>query len=334
MAVFQEGLAASTNRLQAAWEGLYTSWSKSATIISKLIDAMASLVSTLADIGTLGSGAVAVFLSLAISTGATALASNLHAMSVNKEAKTMKDYLAVSSTTTKQNIALAASQALVIAQYVILAAAIVAVTYLIIRRINYEKEYIKLQEKEAQQASQLAAKTKDQASSLGVLITELEDAKRVGEDITSIKQKIIDQFGDEISAIELEGKSVEELIGILKKLQVQKEGLAAKEYIQAAKDREEADFLNSEAFKNANVKVKEVKEEKAGMDKWGRWIYKTVFDYNGKTYSTIDELKKVILNEIDNSSNLTEGEKSFITKAIIAAIILFFMGISNTSPGT
>lgn len=313
MAVFQEGLAASTNRLQAAWEGLYTSWSKSATVISKLIDGMADFVSTLADLGAGWSAAIAglVLLTATITTNAIAL--QLQQQKVAGVAAAFGVYIPKAAGATSANIELALSTAGVVAGYVALAAIVLALGYGIIKAINYEKDYIKLQEKEAQQALQLAAKTKDEASSLGVLVTELEDAKKAGEDIEAIRQKIIDQFGDEIKWIDIEGKSAEELIEILKELQRQKEGLAAKEYIQAAEERAEADFLNSEAYKNSGAKV----GWKFTSGKNGHLAIKTVFRYNGQTYDSEEELARAILKEVNNSSALTDGESDFITKAII-----------------
>lgn len=339
MAVFQEGLAASTNRLKAAWEGLYTSWSESATVISKVIDGMAHFISTLADLGagtsaviaglglltiTIATNAAAMQIKNKASVGATvaniknassaaiaAASTEYERKVIEKATKSMLQYAEAAATSTAQNLALAAAQAAVVAQYVIALAVLAAVTYAIIKVINYEKEYIKLKQREAQELTQAAAQTKDEASSLGVLITELQDAKKTGEDIASIRQKILDQFGDEINAIDLEGKTVDELIQLLDDLRIAKEKAAAQQYIEAAQTREEAAFLDK--YKDV---ITTAQGNKIGMDESGHWIYETAFVYDGQRYTSVSELMSAVLGDM-NGNALSEGEKSFIAKTIL-----------------
>lgn len=311
MAVFQEGLAASTNRLKAAWEGLYTSWSESATVISKVIDGMASLVSTLADLGAGASGAIALVAVLTTTVIANAAANALQYKEIVRLGVVERNLhdaykLIIADQIESLGITLAT-----IAPYLAVAAALAVVTVAIIKVINYEKEYIKLKQREAQELTQAAAQTKDEASSLGVLITELQDAKKTGEDIASIRQKILDQFGDEINPIDLEGKTVDELIQLLDDLRVAKEKAAAQQYIEAAQTREEAAFLDK--YKDV---ITTAQGKKIGMDKSGHWIYETAFVYNGERYTSVSELMSAVLGDMKGNA-LSEGEKSFIAKTIL-----------------
>ena len=330
MAVFQEGLTASTNRLQAAWEGLYTSWSESATVISKLIDGMASFVSTLADLGAGWSAFIAILgvLITTILANATANAIN------NKEmlegigiTQGLTD--AYNGLITKQieNLKLTIAAA---APYIALAAAITVLTVALIKYITYNNEYLKSREKEAQILNQTAAREKDAASSLGVLITEIEDAKKSNEDLSNIQQKIIDQFGDEIKATELLGLNYDQLIAKLRELQGEKERQAAVDYIRSAQTRSENDFLeealgqgkgkaigfdrkNGIIYENAYAKRGNV----IGMDEKGKLQYSTVYVYRGKEYNDIPSLQAAMGKDIGFDSILTAGESKFIAKSII-----------------
>ena len=268
MAVFQEGLEASLNRLKSAWEGLYTSWSKSANVISDLIDLTASFVSTLSDLGAGGSLIAATLVGMTVALFAQAAAYDLNTRAKkenaaitkietitegNKTITTITQTAAESAETVaiKANTKAVAENTLkvlhntatrlaAIAPYALAIVAITALIGAIVALATAEERRLKNLEKQATQLRQVAAQEKDAASNLGVLVTEIEDAVKAGEDLTNIKQKILDQFGDEIKAYELEGKSATELIEILKKLKAEKERQAAEDYTDSYVAEQEA----------------------------------------------------------------------------------------------
>lgn len=305
MAVFQEGLAASTNRLKAAWEGLYTSWSESATVISKVIDGMASLVSTLAD---LGAGTSAVIAGAGLFTTAIlakAAALKLEDKALGHTLMSTKEYIQYQIEATKEIIKNNIARLQAIAPYIAIAAAIAALIVVYIRLKNYETDYIKSLEKEQQQLKQLAAQEKDRASSAGVLLNELEQVKNSEEGIEEVRQKIIDQFGDQITGINLEKASYEELTKALKEYQSVQNNLASKDYIAAALEQQKIDALNSEDVKTFMTRVADGK---------GHFKLEPAFFYNGEVYNNADEL----LTAMGLGSNVLSGaEKSFVAKTIL-----------------
>lgn len=330
MAVFQEGLAASTNRLQSAWEGLYTSWSESATILSKLIDGMADFVSTLADLGAGASAAITILGVLGVTILATATANAINNKQQFASVGTIEELTAAYKKLVVEQLKNLQLTVTAAAPYVALAIAIAVVTAALIKYITYNERYLKSKEKEAQTLNQIAAREKDAASNLGVLITEVEDAKNANEDLLEIQQKIIDQFGDEIDAVELVGLSYDDLILKLKDLQSQKEREAASSYIAAAQARAEGDFLD-EALGSGRGKVTGFDSKEGliyenpyarqgkvtGWDENGKLIYSTVYVYQGKEYETIEALQDAMGKDIGFKNILTDGESSFLAKTII-----------------
>ena len=281
MAVFQEGLAASTNRLTAAWEGLYTSWSESATVISKLIDAAAEFVSTLADLGAGASSVIAIFgvltatilakaAAMAINTTATTAdivaninnasalaiknAQNVYEEKVIKKAtKAMLEHTGAAAADTAQNLANAASQALIIVQYAGIALLIGGIIYLLVRWVTQEERLSKQLAKQATETKQLAAQEKDRASNLGVLIDELNRVHKAGEDETETRQKIADQFGEELGEVNALTLSYKELVEILEKEQQAKNRSAAASYQKSWELNQEQHEVDKDIYIRKNL---------------------------------------------------------------------------------
>lgn len=353
MAVFQEGLAASTNRLQAAWEGLYTSWSESATVISKLIDGMADFVSTLADLGAGWSALIAlsglfvakILLTAAtteIRTGATkaetkALKENtlaelenalakkagegasekIVAALIAEIAKTKAEIVASEQSTTAA-LKRAAAQSLVTLKYVALAAVLALVAYGIIKLINYEKEHIKHLNQEATAARQAAAQTKDQASNLGVLADELDRVHNAGENEYETRQKILDQFGPTIKNVDVLTGSYNALVDALHETQKEQNALASAQYLDSFFKEQE------KAVAEAKASVKELIEYDSDtlgsgpMDTYEAPVARiTGYEYKGQVYDSRAEA--IAAAEADAKSELDSGRAAFIADSLIDA---------------
>ena len=320
MAVFQEGLAASTNRLKAAWEGLYTSWSESATVISKLIDAAASFVSTLADLGAGTSALITGFGLFGVSILANAAALNIAKIKTLEAGKSFKYYTKEALKAATSNLAVAASAAVAAAPYVAIAAVLGGLIFLYIKLKNSQNDYIKSLEKEATLAKQEGAQAKDRASNIDVLLTELDNAKNSEEDLLEVRQKIIDQFGEEIEAVNDTSLSYEELIGVLREYQKKQEGIAAKRYIDNSliedsidnipKTLEErvdfADLAHSLGGKFTDLRI-------------GNFEILTSYELDGKYYTSYEEYVRAVKEKagIINEFSISAPVKSAITKAII-----------------
>lgn len=320
MAVFQEGLAASTNRLQAAWEGLYTSWSESATVISKVIDGMASLVSTLADLGAGTSAILTVAGLLAATIIANALASNLNSLAKKDETLSIRGYLKESRKEIAVDLAKSAAKATLILQYALIAAGIALVVWGIIKLINYEKEHIKQLEKEATASRQAAAQTKDRASSLGVLATELENAKKAGEGEAEVRQKIVDQYGATINGVDVLTGKYEELVQALHDEQVQENTLASAQYFDTwGKEAEEAAAKAKDAIETIYTGES---HEVTTWDEEGNNLTTTIepevkYRYKGKDYDNRADAEAAAL--ADTKGNLDSARAKYIADTLIGA---------------
>ena len=313
MAIFQEGLAASTNRLKAAWEGLYTSWSESATVISKVIDGMANFVSTLADLGAGTSAVIAGVALLTVTIVANSAALTVQNLKLKEGVSSFGGYIGAAAEATGKNIALAASTTAVIAGYVALLAVLGLFLYGFIKLANYEKDYIKTVETHEQKIRQLAAQEKDRASSAGVLITELENVKNSEEGIKEVRQKIIDQFGDQIKGINLETASYEELINKLQEYQNEQNKLASKDYISSALEQQRLQALEKVEI-GKKWQLTDLGDE--------NHVYRSaefvpIFKYNGKEYSSIEELIADNADDFNFGNILGTNESRFIAKTII-----------------
>ena len=323
MAVFQEGLEASTNRLKAAWEGLYTSWSESATVLSTLIDGMASFVSTLADIGAGNSALIAIIGLLTVTIAANAATMQIRNVAaggmaaaniknatsaamaaasteyerkiLEKASKTMLEYTGSAATSTLQNIELAASQALVVAAYAAALVAIGLVTYGLIKLINYENERIKKLEKEREELQQLGAQEKDRASNAAVLIDEINNAKNDEEALSEVRQKAIDQFGDQIEAINDTSLSYKELIEILRQYEREQNKAAAIDFYKGQQKEVESEYAQ---------KLKDARrtEVQGNIFDWQHFSIRTYWVYNGEEYSSKDEM--IAANQDDFSKEI------------------------------
>ena len=319
MAVFQEGLAASTNRLQAAWEGLYTSWSESATVISKLIDGMADLISSLADLGAGTSGVIAgiALLTTTILTNAAAnaieLKSSLAKVSTLDALKKAYQSLIVEQVKSL-GLTLAA-----VAPYVAIGAAISALIFLYIKVKNSQNDYIKSLEKEATLARQEAAQAKDRASNIDVLLTELNNAKNSEEDLLTVREKIIDQFGEEIPAVNDLGLSYENLVQILKEYQTTQEGLAAKKYIDNALLQDTIDQIPKTL--EERIDFADLSREMGGHFadfRIGNFSIFTSYELDGKSYTSYADYVRAIKEKAGLSDfTLDDSVKGVINKALL-----------------
>ena len=308
MAVFQEGLAASTNRLQAAWEGLYTSWSESATVISKVIDGMASLVSMFADLGAGGSALSAVIVALTITITASAMAAQLQAMKTADAGKTFVQYYGQAMLAAKGNFTLAMSQAAVIASYAFAAAVLVGLIGLLVAYFTQAERQIKLLEKEATASREAAARSKDRASSLAVLAEELKNVHDRGEDELEVRKKIIDQYGETINGVNVLTDSYKKLTEAMQQVQNQENTLSAAQYLDTSFKEQKAD-LAKEITRYWDFSTDTVSG-------YAIPIPRLRYVYNGKEYASQQEALNAALAE-EGPIKIDSNRAAFIADTLI-----------------
>ena len=332
MAVFQEGLAASTNRLQAAWEGLYTSWSESATVISTLIDKMADLVSMFADLGAGGSALAAILTLLTVAFIANTGAMHLEAGGFKAVEKGSENYFKATLKLIGAKTTEVALNYALIASYALLAAGIVILIGWIVSLITAEKRRIKQLDEDIQKNRQLAAQEKDRASSLGVLRDELEAVHKAGTDDLEVRQKIIDQFGDEIQGVNILTASYKELIDVLEKEQQLRNEKAAGTYYTGWDEQEERFNIDREnAAKEAANKARHDAGEWRTLQLGMR--SQLVVEFNGEQYlwpedqqayeqATLEQWQEAYDTAYNAYGNWEPptGEANTVAKAIVASL--------------
>lgn len=251
------GLQESLNRLQSAWEGLYTSWSQTSGLISTLVDLFATFVSSLADAGlgfTIIAAALGFFTiklvanSVAIAANAAATEGSTKGMLKNTVAIALETLglkahsSALDADTAKQianNTAKLASLGiigLVIIAVVALIAVIAAVVTARERELKAIQERIDLAKEEQARAQQ-------EIHTLDSLIKKVDEARKANEDLASVKQDIIDQFPDLEARLQAEGTSYQRINEILK------EHIRLKEQERAIGAVDEANALREQATK-------------------------------------------------------------------------------------
>lgn len=316
------GLEASFNRLKAAWEGLYTSWSDGSVALSVLVDSLANLVSMFSEIGLGGTALIGVFSFLLIKIGATA------AVTMSKVAA---DTLATGSTigftaalkagtlglkayTTSMGTAAASTLALV-APIAIVVAIVGTLMAVVAALVTAQERHIKKLQEQADASHAAAAAATQEVRSLESLKKEYEEAYKNGENLTEVKQKIIDQYPELRAMLEDENVGYEQLNSKLEEYIRLKNIEAGLETVKGI------GFEREGEIKTLERQIKELESKKRNLediqptdnDEYYQNVQRDIEKYsdslNGLNKQLI-ELKKNIF---------TSADRTIISKGIIAA---------------
>ena len=221
------GLQASINRLQSAWEGLYTSINASEGF-SFLVDSAATLVSNLADLG-LGFTSTSAIILFTFSKIAISSAANTTTFLANETSK----QLAIATTTSalklqaiaaKGSLAAMAPQLVTIGVLVVAVAAFAAAVYGLNRAFNKNKIAIRESQEAMQKYQGELGQINQGISTLEGLVDEYNKLKESGEDVTEIQQQIRDQFPELATELDLQRNGWENLNSVVEEyIQLQNE---------------------------------------------------------------------------------------------------------------
>lgn len=208
------GLQASLNRLQSAWEGLYTSINAS-NGFSFIIDTIAILISSLGDLG-LGFTSLSTIILFTLSKIAISSAASATTFVANETAKTIA---ATGTTSALQAQAIAAKGALVaMAPQLVTIGALIAIVavftagiYALNRVINKNKIAAREAAEALQEYTGKMGAANQEITSLESLIDEYNELVEAGEDTTEIRQQMIDQFPELAKGIDIETASQQKL---------------------------------------------------------------------------------------------------------------------------
>ena len=235
------GLQASINRLQSAWEGLYTSINASEGF-SLLVDSAATLVSNLADLG-LGFTSISAIILFTFSKIAISSAANTTTFLANETSK----QLAIATTTSalklqaiaaKGSLAAMAPQLATMGVLVAAVAAFAAAVYGLNRLINKNKIAAREATEAIQKYTGEMGAANQEISSLEALQKEYEETYLKGEDLTEIKQQLIDQYPDIAEGLDIEKASYQELTKAIEDYIVMKKAESAEAAFGAISSRE------------------------------------------------------------------------------------------------
>ena len=240
------GINASINKLKSAWEGLYTSLEQGPTLFSGLINALASIVSSLADLGVGGTTAAAVIIALTLKMTLFSASTALANAQLEKKIKTdftevvsLKTLKIALKETAKEMGNVAITTARAVGPYIAIAAAITAVVGGLIWLITKEERDTKALQ-ESIQAHENAANTYSKhAKSIEELRKEYNELYEAGLDVTDVSQQLIDKYKDEIPGIENLVGNYTELNRVIDDYIKKQEKAAALEAISAYNDKKE-----------------------------------------------------------------------------------------------
>lgn len=246
------GLQASLNRITAAWEGFYTSFSQGPSVISGLLNLLAELINTITMMGPVGTGAAAAITATTLALAAyssAALIAEKGTISLTKSAGENVEAwvnntkaIALNGAAKLKDIAI--NTALVVS-YALVAAAIIGAVAGIAYLVTAKQREIKVTQEAIQTAKEEEAQHQSTARSAQNLLDEYNKLYQQGEDLTEIKQKIIDQFSGEIDGIEQAVNSYNSLNEVLEEYIKNQNILAGqKAYERYGLERKNNNFQN------------------------------------------------------------------------------------------
>ena len=301
------GINASINKLKSAWEGLYTSLEQGPTLFSGAINTLASIVSSLADLGVGGTTAAAVIVALTLKmtlfSVSTALAQKSLQDKIKEDlvaASTAQGLTASTFAAAKAMLTMAKNTALAVGPYVAVAAAITAVVGGLIWLITKEERDAKALQ-ESIQAHENAANTYSKhAKSIEELRKEYNELYEAGLDVTDVSQQLIDKYKDEIPGIENLVGNYTELNRVIDDYIKKQEKAAALEAISAYNDKKEQ---NQKSYESAVEDFGPWHQSKEG--------YYTQIQYgnNGKEYDIYGP--KGFLGHADSAEKAYETLKKY-----------------------
>lgn len=280
------GLQASLNRVTAAWEGFYTSFSQGPSLISGLLNILAGFINTITLLGPAGTGAAATITALTVAIAGFSAASLIADKSTLESIKSIKELGGSAKDATVQVVKMGiqktkdmALNAGMIVGYGAVVVAIMAAIGAIAYFVTAKKREIKAVEQSIQTHKEEEAKYQSTARSAQSLLDEYKKLYQQGEDLTEIKQKIIDQFSGEIKGIETAVNSYNTLNEVLEeyiKNQNILAGQAAYERYGAERKRgyiQNEDDRNTQEAMLGSIFQEYVYDERTGEQK-SRWSFK------------------------------------------------------------
>lgn len=241
------GLQASLNRLQSAWEGLYTSWDEASVFIPAVINGLSNIVSMF---GEMGAGLTSLtgllgFFAVKVSLGASLTLKDAAAKAVDAGATVtlgaaMKLATGGVKTFTSAMLKAAITTLAAAAPVVAIVAAIAVLVGGIALLATAEERHHKAAVKAVDDANAASAAASQEAKSIKSLSNEYEKAYKSGEDLVDIKQKIIDKYPELTSALEDENQGYETVINTLDEYIKKQEHLASLEAGKAFVKKREA----------------------------------------------------------------------------------------------
>lgn len=329
------GLEASMNRLQAAWEGLYTSFNAS-NIFSNLIDGAADLIANLSDLGlgftTLSTIAIFAFSKIAIASAASSV------KVIAGEAGKLTAVSAVTAGLQAQAVAAKASLLAMAPQLIALTAIIAGITLLAgaIYGLNRIINKNKIASREAAEALQeytgKMGAANQEIESLETLQEQYQEAYKKGEDLAEIKQQLIDQFPDAIEGLDIETASYSELTNAINEYIIAKRAEAAEAAIGAIQSRKEksaADY-NDEAdeLASSGTNRQALQQARNAIQKAkNTGLPEQTFEWDGETvtaseyvrrYEKLQEDIRDLRNKANEDVKATAGEiQSIAAKYIL-----------------
>ena len=329
------GLEASMNRLQASWEGLYTSFNVS-NIFSGIIDILADITQSFADLGIVGTSLFAALGFAAIKFGIKVVAMNpaiiksngLMAVSVSTIGTAYKVAGIEALNAGKKFLVVAGSALTTLLPLVV---AIGAIIYVIDKVNKYiHRHEIALREaKEALQEYQGAlGQAQQEITTYQSLQNELDETYKKGESLIEIRKKIIEQAPEVADMVDVETASYEELTKAIQKYLKEKQEEAAINAINVAKEQKTIAEEELETL----PKIQETGKRQTVYYPSGRVEFLPVeWSYNGKIYDDYEEALQARQQDIEEANRKIEqySKVSFSNIKIISSNIINELGIEG-----
>lgn len=296
-AVQLTGLEASMNRLQSAWEGLYTSLNNGHSIVTGLIEGLASVVSAAGKMGIGFTAVAAIITFLGIKMGtyasatiAAALAKETLTVATVKSTLAEGGFAAVLKLATgatwgmvKATLAQAAATAIAYAPLILIIVALGALIAVIVAVATAQERHIEKLREQSQEYENVAAKAQQEASSVKTLLDQYEQLVKTGQDTADVKQQLIDQFPDAIAGLDMETASTRELTAALQEYMREQQKIAAQSLLgKMAVDQQ---LIDEETFNENYDRIWQLQEAMNQLYGGSRTGYEVAaIGENGKSY--------------------------------------------------
>ena len=236
------GLQASLNRLQSAWEGLYTSINAS-NIFSFIVDLVAKLISSLGDLGltftSISTLIIFTLTKIAIASSASAtkiiVDEGMKLTAINAVTLGFKTQAAAA----KAALVAMLPQLATIGALILIVGTFAAGIYALNRVINRNKIAAREAAESLQEYTGKMGAANQEITSLESLIDEYNELVEAGEDTTEIRQQMIDQYPELAKGIDLETASQQKLNKAVEEYIRLKQQEAAENAVGAGKSRNE-----------------------------------------------------------------------------------------------